>query len=96
MITATFLGGNIAVNPQNGTVTMGASVALVDDQLGQVGQRGVSVDDPQIVAMVTGFIQQMLPSLSASLGVPVTLPVAPDPVAPVEPPGEGDGGGGGQ
>lgn len=75
MITGKFLGGNVAIS-QNGTCTMGASVQLIDDQLGSVGQRGIPVDDPQVIAQVQQFIEQMLPSLSAAAGFAITLPKA--------------------
>ena len=76
MISGKFLGGNFAINPQNGTCTMGASVELIDDSLGSVGQRGIAVDDPQVIAQVQAFIEQMLPSLSAAAGFAITLPEA--------------------
>ncbi len=75
MISGKFLGGTVAVS-QNGTCTMGASVELIDDQLGSVGQRGIAVDDPQVIAQVQAFIEQMLPSLSAAAGFAITLPEA--------------------
>lgn len=76
MISGKFLGGTVAINPQNGTCTMGASVELIDDSLGSVGQRGIAVDDPQVIAQVQQFIEQMLPSLSAAAGFAITLPEA--------------------
>lgn len=59
----------------NGQVSMTAIVELVDEGLGRLSLRQVSVADPAVIAQVTAFVEQMLPSLSASVGVPVTLPV---------------------
>jgi hypothetical protein len=75
MITGTFLGGTIAIS-QNGVCTMGASVSLQDDQLGQVGQRSIPVDDPAVIAQVQQFVAQMMPMLSAQAGFTITLPEA--------------------
>ncbi len=72
-ITGTFLGGTIAVS-SSGVVTLGASVQLTDSALGQVGQRGIPVTDPAVIAQVTTFLQQMLPQLSIDAGFPVTMP----------------------
>lgn len=76
-ITGTFLGGVIAM-AQNGTCTLGASVSLQDDQLGQVGQRSIPVDDPQVIAQVQQFVAQMMPLLSQQAGFPVSLPTTED------------------
>lgn len=84
-ITGKLIGANVALSPQG--MTMAASVELVDDVLGTVGQRGIAVADPAVVAQVQGYIESMLPTLSAAAGFPVTVPVAPvveTPPAPTE------------
>ena len=77
-ITGELLTGQVGFSI-NGQANMVAGVELVDDQLGRLGMRNVTVDDPATIAAVVQFVEQMLPSLSAALGVPVTLPVAPTP-----------------
>jgi len=69
----------------NGQVSMTAIVELVDEGLGRLSLRQVPVDDPAVIAQVTAFVEQMLPTVSASLGVPVELPTAP-PVPPTPTP----------
>lgn len=59
---------------EDGSSTMTASVMLTDDVLGPLTGRAIVQDDPQIVGAVMGFIAQMLPSLEAKAGFPVTLP----------------------
>lgn len=59
-----------------GTCTLRYGVDLIDDQLGNLGARGYSVTDPMIEANVLAFVQQMLPTIEAHVGVPVTLPQA--------------------
>jgi len=78
MITGTFLGGTIAVS-QDGVLTMGASVSLHDDQLGAVGQRGIPVTDPTVIAQVEQFLIQMMPLVSQTAGFEVTMPVPTEP-----------------
>lgn len=64
----------------DGRLSMSAGVELKDDVLGRLAMRSVLVTDPAVIAQVQTFVQQMLPSLSAALGVPVTLPqAAPQP-----------------
>lgn len=75
MISGKFLGGNIAIS-STGVCTMGASVELIDDSLGSVGQRGIPVDDPAVIAQVQAFLAQMLPTLSQAAGFEITLPGA--------------------
>lgn len=92
-IRGELVGGEVSFS-KNGATQMVAKLDLIDDVLGQVGFKLVPMSDPAIVAQVRGFIEAMLPGMTAQSGIAITLPVAPDPVAPVEPPGEGDGGGG--
>lgn len=68
----------------DGTVSMVAGVELIDGQFGRLAMRNVAVNDPQTIATVQTFVEQLLPSLSAQLGVTVTLPqaVAPAPQPP--------------
>lgn len=61
-----------------------AIVTITDDVLGPLGARTVAITDPAIYAQVRAFVEQMLPSLSAAVGVPVSLPELP--VQPPIPP----------
>jgi hypothetical protein len=75
-ITGIFLGGTVAVS-STGVLTMGASVELIDSELGSVGQRSISATDPAVIAQVNATLQQMMPQLSIDAGFPITLPVVP-------------------
>lgn len=72
-ITGIFLGGTVAVDA-SGVTTMGASVQLIDSELGQVGQRGIPATDPVVIAQVNAFLVQLLPQLSLDAGFPITMP----------------------
>ena len=72
-ITGIFLGGTVAVS-STGVTTMGASVELIDSELGSVGQRGIPATDPAVIAQVNAFLAQMMPQLSIDAGFPITLP----------------------
>lgn len=72
-------------NFDNGTCVMRYSVDFIDDELGNVGSRGYGVDDPAVTANVLAFVQQMLPTIEAHVGVPVTLPQAAQPQPEPEP-----------
>ena len=83
MITGTLAGGQITFRPPSGMVLQ-ASVALVDDALGELGQRQILVTDPGVKAQVEAFLAQMLPSLSETAGFAISLPTpAPVDDAPV-------------
>ena len=77
-IVGIFLGGTVAVS-STGVTTMGASVELIDSELGSVGQRGIPATDTAVIAQVNAFLAQMMPQLSIDAGFPITLPptVAP-------------------
>lgn len=69
-----------------GTCTLRYGVDLIDDTLGNLGARGFTVSDPAITANVLAYVTQMLPSIEAQVGVPVTLPPAtPEPEPEPEP-----------
>lgn len=53
------------------------TVLVTDDQLGDLGTRSYQTTDPTILANVTGYIQQMMPSIEQQVGVPVSLPFTP-------------------
>ena len=72
-IVGIFLGGTVAVS-STGVLTMGASVQMVDSELGDVGQRSVSSTDPATIAQVDATLQSMMPQLSIDAGFPVTMP----------------------
>ena len=72
-IVGIFLGGTVAVS-STGVLTMGASVQMVDSELGEVGQRSVPATDPAVIAQVNAFLAQMMPQLSLDAGFPITLP----------------------
>ena len=73
-ITGIFLGGTVAVS-STGVLTMGASVQMIDSELGDVGQRSVPATDPATIAQVNATLQSMMPQLSIDAGFPVTMPV---------------------
>ena len=50
-IVGIFLGGTVAVS-STGVLTMGASVQMIDSELGDVGQRSVPATDPATIAQV--------------------------------------------
>ena len=82
MITGLLNRAEMLINATTGDVSLSAVVELQDDTLGPLAARQHVVVDPMIVAQVVGFVDAMLPTLSAALGVPVSRPGA----APVEPP----------
>ncbi len=73
-IVGIFLGGTVAVS-STGVLTIGASVQMVDSELGDVGQRSVPATDPATIAQVNATLQSMMPQLSIDAGFPVTMPV---------------------
>ena len=73
-IVGIFLGGTVAVS-STGVLTMGASVQMVDSELGDVGQRNIPATDPATIAQVDATLQSMMPQLSIDAGFPVTMPV---------------------
>lgn len=72
-IVGIFLGGTVAVS-STGVLTMGASVQMVDSELGDVGQRNIPATDPATIAQVDATLQSMMPQLSIDAGFPVTMP----------------------
>ena len=75
-IRAEFIRGEVSF-PVNGSgARMSATIELIDDTLGRLSSRTIEVDDPAIVASVTAYVEQMLPTLTAATGVDVSLPVA--------------------
>jgi len=60
------------INATTGEVTLAAIVDLQDDALGALGARQHVVVDPVVVTQVIGFVDAMLPTLSAELGVTVS------------------------
>ena len=73
-IVGIFLGGTVAVS-STGVLTMGASVQMIDSELGDVGQRSVPATDPATIAQVNATLQSMMGQLSIDAGFPVTMPV---------------------
>ena len=73
-ITGIFLGGSVAVS-SNGVLTMGASVQMIDSELGEVGQRSVPATDPATIAQVDATLRSSMGQLSLDAGFPVTMPV---------------------
>ena len=72
-IVGIFLGGTVAVS-SSGVTTMGASVELIDSELGSVGQRGIPATDPAVIAQVNATLQSSMAQLSLDAGFPVTMP----------------------
>lgn len=66
-------------------IALYANLEIVDDVLGSLGIKNIPIDDPTTVATVQQFIEQMLPSLSAQLGIPVELPPPPPNPVPSAP-----------
>lgn len=62
-------------------LTLTYTVLVTDDQLGDLGTKSYEVTDPATIASVTAYIEQMLPTIEAQVGIPVTLPFVP-PVPP--------------
>lgn len=70
-----------------GTCFLQYGVDLIDDTLGNLGVRSYTVTDPTITASVLAYVEQMLPTLEAQVGLPITLPPAPPaPPAPAPDP----------
>lgn len=55
------------------------TVLVTDDQLGDLGSKSYESTDPAVLASVTGYIEQMLPSIEQQVGIPVSLPFTPQP-----------------
>ena len=49
-------------------------IELVDDELGFLGTRSYAVTEPSIKQNVRAYVEQMLPTIEAQTGIPVTLP----------------------
>jgi len=73
-IVGIFLGGTVAVS-STGVLTMGASVQMIDSELGDVGQRNIPATDPATLAQVNATLRSMMGQLSLDAGFPVTMPV---------------------
>lgn len=72
MITGLLTRAEMFINATTGEVTLAAIVDLQDDVLGALGARQHVVVDPVVVTQVIGFVDAMLPTLSAELGVTVS------------------------
>lgn len=59
-----------------------ATIYIKDDGLGELGTRTVTVADAATQMQVRAFVEQMLPLLSAEVGIPVTLPPVTPPDVP--------------
>jgi len=51
-------------------------IELHDDQLGIVGTRSFAVTETAIKENVRAYVEQMLPTIEAQTGIPITLPPA--------------------
>lgn len=65
----------------SGGASLQYAVEINDDTLGFLGAKGHTVSDPATLAAVTAYIEQMLPTIEAQVGIPVSLPFVP-PVPP--------------
>jgi hypothetical protein len=74
-ITGTLVRAELTIS--SGVVNLSAFVDLKDDQLGDLGGRRVEVNDPAVVLSVAQYVGTMLPTLTAAVGVPVSLPEPP-------------------
>jgi len=79
-LTGTLVAASARFTP--GGVSLEYAVEVNDDTLGFLGAKGYTVVDPAITAQVYAYVEQMLPTIAAQVGVPVILPPAPP--APVE------------
>ena len=77
-IVGIFLGGTVAVS-STGVLTMGASVQMIDSELGDVGQRSIQGTDPATIAQVDATLQSLMGQLSLDAGFPITMPVVVTP-----------------
>jgi len=83
-ITGKLVGGHVGFTSQ-GVTSLTASIDLVDDVMGQVGHRMVSVNDPAVFAAVGAFVEGQLSALSSLAGCEVSLPTPPPEPTPPEP-----------
>ena len=74
MLSAKLIRAEMQVDSATSAVALIATVQLVDDALGPVGLRQHVVQDDALVTQVLAFADAMLPTLSSSIGVTVTLP----------------------
>lgn len=81
LISAQFIAPSpIAQNPK---VTLSYDIEVKDDVLGVIGVRSYRMSDPTVTASVMAYIQQMLPSIEAQTGIPITVtPEGPQPTQP--------------
>lgn len=79
-LTGTLVAASARFTP--GGVSLEYAVEVSDDTLGLLGAKGHTVNDPMIAASVIAYVEQMLPTIAAQVGVPVILPA---PAAPAEP-----------
>lgn len=76
-IRGELIGGEV-IFPVSGTGTrMVAKIDLIDDVLGRLGAKQITVEDEMTVAQVRGFVEAMLPGMAQQLGIAITLPAAP-------------------
>ena len=57
-----------------GVLTMGASVQMIDSELGEVGGRNIPATDPATIAQVDAMLRSSMGQLSLDAGFPVTMP----------------------
>lgn len=69
----------------SGGVSLQYAVEINDDTLGFLGAKGHTVTDPAVTGSVLAYVAQMLPTIEAHVGVPVTLPQAAQPQPEPEP-----------
>lgn len=74
-LTATLTNAGAVLTSQG--LALSYTVLVTDDQLGDLGTRSYQTTDSTILANVTGYIQQMMPSIEQQVGVPVSLPFTP-------------------
>lgn len=74
-LSATLTNAGAVLTSQG--LALSYTVLVTDDQLGDLGTRSYQTTDPTILANVTGYIQQMMPSIEQQVGVPVSLPFTP-------------------
>lgn len=73
----------IAATP---SVTLSYTIEVQDSALGSLGMKSYQIADPTVVASVMAYVQQMLPSMEAQTGIPITIIPVPPPVPPEDVP----------
>lgn len=72
-LTATLTSATASFSSAN-LCSLYYTVKLYDDQLGYLGDKFYNVTDANTAISVRAYVQQMLPTIEAQVGIPVLLP----------------------